>query len=530
MIIRKNNLLNKIDPSILFLGIAMLIGGYIRLSQVLQSDFPVNDGGLFYTMTSDLIANGFRLPLTTSYNHLNLPFAYPPLFFYLAGFLVKLTSWRLIDIIRVLPAIFTVLAIPAFYLLASVFIKNKYQLILATLIFTFIPASFDWLIMGGGLTRSPALFLALISLYFIYRLYTQNRLRDVLWVALFSSLTVLSHPETALHTAASAVVFFIFFGRNKKGLIRSVIVAGLVLLLTAPWWGTILVYHGFAPFFAATETGLHNIVSIFQLILKFNITHEYALQTIGVLALIGLFWRLSERKYFLPVWVVVIYLSEPRSAPLFLVPCMAILASYTLFNILQLLNKTTPTQPITELDEPQLLLTKVSGGLFLLLFAQWVFSAMATISMIFSATLLSNFDSTAFAWIKANTPVESRFLVLTGNAPLSDPVVEWFPALAERTSVSTIQGREWDSSVVFEDIFSESQKVQQCIYLNYDCIQSWSKKNNQSFNYLYIHNPVLQEESPSGSSFQSALGVLTLAQGYTELVFENNEVSIFKLK
>jgi hypothetical protein len=135
---RKYRLLNGIDPSILLLFITFLIGGYIRLAYVLQSDFPINDGGLFYTLIKDLMANHYRLPLTTSYNHLNLPFAYPPFIFYLSGFLADLTSWGLINIIRILPAIFTVLTIPAFFLLASVLIENKDQVVFATCIFTFI--------------------------------------------------------------------------------------------------------------------------------------------------------------------------------------------------------------------------------------------------------------------------------------------------------------------------------------------------------------------------------------------------------
>ena len=211
VISRISRRLNDVDPSLIFLTVAILIGGTIRLYGVLQSKFPINDGGLFYTMIKDLVANGYRLPVTTSYNHLGLPFAYPPVFLYLGGFLSDLTSWGLLNIIRVLPAVFTILSIPAFYLLARALIKDKTQVVLATFIFTFIPASFDWLVMGGGLTRSPAFFFALLSLYFIHRLYTQARKLDILWVVLFSSLTILSHPETALHTAASAVVFFLFF-------------------------------------------------------------------------------------------------------------------------------------------------------------------------------------------------------------------------------------------------------------------------------------------------------------------------------
>jgi len=90
---------NKINPSILFLSLAVMIGGYIRTAPILLSSFPLNDGGLFFTMTKDLMANNYRLPQTTTYNHLDLPFAYPPLPFYFTGLLTDITNWELITLL-----------------------------------------------------------------------------------------------------------------------------------------------------------------------------------------------------------------------------------------------------------------------------------------------------------------------------------------------------------------------------------------------------------------------------------------------
>lgn len=528
MISRISRRLIVTDPSILFLAVAVMVGGTIRLYGVLQSNFPINDGGLFYTMIKDLIANGYRLPVTTSYNHLDLPFAYPPLFLYLTGFLADLTSWSLLNIIRIQPAIFTVLAIPAFYLLASVLLKDKVQAVLATYIFTFIPASFDWLIMGGGLTRSPAFFLALLALYFIYRLYTQNRKRDILWVTLFSSLTILSHPETGLHTAASAVVFLLFFGRNKKGLLKSLLVAGLILVVTAPWWGTILVHNGITPFIAAGKTGVYSVAGILQ-IFQSDITHEAGLQIIGALALIGLFWQLAERKYFVPVWALVIFFSEPRSAPLFLCPCVAIIASSALVGIMQIFNrKTIPSLAVGSESHP--LSGRVSQGFFILLSVFWIISSMGTNFALLNTTTLTNSDKNAFDWIKNNTSNQSKFLVLTGNAPLNDPVSEWFPALTGRTSVATVQGHEWDVKNSFEVLLSQSVNVQKCISQTFQCVEGWAEDNHTIFDYVYIHNPVLQKDPQTGTLFSSALGDLSVSQGYTDLVYQNDAVSIYKLK
>jgi hypothetical protein len=527
MILKKIRLLSNHDPSYLFLAIAILIGGYIRLFPVLQSEFPINDGGMFYSMTKDIMANGYRLPETTSYNHLNLPFAYPPLSFYFSGLLADLTSWELIDIIRILPAIFAILAIPAFYLLASVLIYNKNQAVIATYIFTFIPASFDWFVMGGGLARSPAFFFALLSLYFIYRLFTRNRNQDILWTILFSSLTILSHPDIALHTLASALVFFIFFGRNKRGLLKSIVVAGLTIFVTAPWWITILSRYGITPILAAGGTGFYNMSEIIRLLL-FDLTHEYVLQTIGTLALIGFFWHIARRKFFVPIWLIVIFLSEPRSATSYISPCIAILASYSLTKILHLFNTTT-LQRGEESGEPHPLSSKVSKGLFSLLTAHWIYSSLAIMIVFINTTTLTDSDKNAFDWIKINTPDESQFLVLTGQFSLRDSVSEWFPALTDRTSIATVQGYEWDRNISFDEILIESANVQKCIYLTFGCVENWAEKNQKDINYIYIHNPVLQADTGFWSSSASALWDLSLTPGDSELVYKNDKVSIYKV-
>jgi len=528
MISRISRRLNNTDPSILFLAVAILIGGTLRLYGVLRSSFPINDGGLFYTMIRDLMANGYHLPVTTSYNHLDLPFAYPPLFFYLTGFLSDLTHWGLLNIIRILPAVFTVLAIPAFYLLAGVLVKNKVQVVFATYIFAFIPASFDWLIMGGGLTRSPAFFFALLSLFFIYKLYTQDRKQDLVWVTLFSSLTILSHPETALHTAASAVVFFLFFGRNKKGLLKSLLVAISVLVVTSPWWGTVLAHNGIAPFIAAGKTGVYSVAGILQMFTS-SFTHEMGLQIIAVLALVGFFWQVAQRNYFVPVWALVIFISEPRSAPLFLCPCLAILASSALIGILQAFNRMT-IPPQAGSREPYPLSGWVSKGFFILLSVFWIISSLGTVFALLNTLTLTTMDKNAFDWIKTNTRSQDAFLVLTGESPLNDPVSEWFPALTERTSIATVQGYEWDRNNSFESILSRSANVQKCLGESIQCVTSWAESAHIVFDYIYIHNPVLQTDALTGESYASALGDLAVSQGYAQLVYQDAAVSIYKVK
>jgi hypothetical protein len=510
---------------LIFVCLAVVIGSFIRLAFMFGESFPLNDGGMFYTMTRDLIANGFEVPAFTTYNNLSIPFAYPPLQFYVAGLLSTLFKWELLDIFRLLPAIVCCMTIPAFFLLARELLHNDLHTSLATLIFAFIPASFDWLIMGGGITRAPAFLFALLALTCIYKLYTLSQKRYIFLSALLASLAVLSHPETALHTAASALMFFLFFGRNKAGIIRSLIVAVLVLVFTAFWWLPVLVTHGLTPFLAAGSTGWHNILSVFNLLFA-NQLSEYQITPITVLYLIGLFIHLAQRKFFLPVWFFVIFIAEPRSAPLFLSPVIAIFASYTLIQLMNLLNG-LEKKPGSETDLNILFSGTTGKILFAIFFAQWVFSAYATVINLSQAYFLGEHEMQAFTWVRENTPYDSRFLVITGNAPLTDPASEWFPTLTGRTSQGTAQGHEWIMSDDFQAVLQRSLDLQLCANQAPECLAAWSENNSLLYDYLFIEINTSRLNS-SGESFPYVLSQLLLDSADYRALYNSDGIMVFE--
>ncbi len=104
---------------------AIGLGLILRLYFVLRTDFPLNDGGLFYTMVQDIQRDGFLLPAYTSYNLDNIPFSYPPIAFYLAGISQLLTGASLVDIFRLLPALFSLLTIVVVAYFAHNFLKSR---------------------------------------------------------------------------------------------------------------------------------------------------------------------------------------------------------------------------------------------------------------------------------------------------------------------------------------------------------------------------------------------------------------------
>jgi hypothetical protein len=520
--------INQVKPSIVFLVLAVLVGGYLRLTKGLSADFPLNDGGLFYQMTQELVENHFRLPVFTGYNHLNIPYAYPPLAFYLTGALSQIFGWSLLSIYRIFPAVVTVLTIPAFYLLAKDFIDDDNHLSLAVLIFALIPVTFDWTIMGGGVTRAPALLFSLLSLHFCYLVFVKQQRFAWLWGALTISVSILFHPETGFHTAVSLPVFWLFFARNKKGLVHTAIITGLTALFTAPWWATVILRHGFVPFTRAFLTAGQDGNSFFELF-SFQLTNEKGLYSIAVLALIGLFLYLSKRDYFIPIWFLFSYAIAPRSARVFIAAGTALFASYALIMIFNWLD-TRFSKGNRDSENPAFLSHIFSKILLGLLFFQW-FSSASVVLQPFEYVRVTPADQEAFTWVASNTDTDSEFIVLSNYFWSSDPVSEWFPVLADRQSVATVQGTEWVNGVDFLTTVERASQLQSCHNQDVTCIDSWSSSFQTSFDHVYVRKLDLDRlENKNLVPIQSALATCLRNDPEYELLYESDSVAIFKKK
>ena len=127
---------------------AVIFGTLARILPAWLAGAPVNDGGLFYQMTEDILQAGYTLPIYTSFNQAQIPFAYPPLAFYLAAFLSRwMPLWQ---VFRWIPPVLSVATIPAVYLLGRAVLKSDLKAAFSALAYAMLPAAFDLLIVGGG--------------------------------------------------------------------------------------------------------------------------------------------------------------------------------------------------------------------------------------------------------------------------------------------------------------------------------------------------------------------------------------------
>jgi hypothetical protein len=489
--------------SVAWVGIALGAGLYIRLSHTLGADFPLNDGGLFYTMTRELQNANYALPEFTTYNFKSIPFAYPPLAFYVAGLLEDMTPAGLTTVYQYLPLALNVLSIGAFYLLARSMVGPR-TAGLAVIVFAMLPRSFTWLIVGGGMTRSLAFLLAILATWMIYLFYTRREWRFLGAATILASLTLASHPEVGWFAAFTFGVFFLAYGRHRRGVMGLGLALVGMAALTSPWWGLVVSRHGWEPFMSAAGTGGHDgIRDAVTSVLRFTITEEPYISLFAVLGLLGFFVSLAKGNLVLPFWLAAILVLEPRSAKTYATIPLSMMIGLT-FTELLLPGVKHMAQAIKSTADGEGMDFRARG------WDKWsrqvrayapmgVLVVAAAFLLVYGVVAgrdanrgvlesLSMEDRRAMEWVAENIPDGSRFVVITGAPWADDQVSEWFPIVADRESVATVQGSEWLGSEEFEGYMGRYAGLQGCIMFDVGCIEGWANGNNISYSHVFLAN------------------------------------------
>ena len=495
----------------------------VRLGFILAADFPLHDGGLFYQMTRDLQAAGYRLPETTTYNGDRIPFAYAPLAMYLAGVLDDATPMTLTTVFMVVPLIASTATVGAFFLLANQTLRSRLTVVAAVFVFGMLPRSFLWLIMGGGITRSLGLLFALLMLHSVQAMYVRRDLRWAASASVFAALAVLSHLEMAWFAAFSAALFFVFYGRHRAGVIGSAVVCAATLALTAPWWGTILAQHGLSPFIAAMSgrnAGASNPIASF---IQYRFTSEPLFTLMAALGLLGVLVELARRAWLLPVWLLAALVLDQRAGGNIAAVPLAMLAAVAI---------------VDAVVPAALGITAAAGGraaprwlmpaVFGVIAAYAVLSALLTGPMLLAPT--SDAEQQAMAWPAENTDPSSRFLVISGDRWFADRTSEWFPVLSHRQSVATAQGYEWVTGGAFAKRVEAYDEAQECAQKDSACLEAWRRATGTEFEYVYVPKlaPRAYLFAVDPQECCAALRAALRADPAYRVVFEGDGATIFE--
>ncbi len=134
--------------------------------------------------------------------------------------------------------------------------------------------------------------------------------------------------------------------------------------------------------------------------------------------------------------------------------------------------------------------------------------------------VLGRGDIQAMEWVGENIPPEASFFVVPSSTWWeTDAVGEWFPALAERTNLLTVQGSEWLPD--YRDRIDKFKEISNLIADGALDARTLMRDFPQA-DFLYL--PI--------SSFQNKAALVALRstlQGFP-LIFRNADVEVYQLR
>jgi hypothetical protein len=430
-----------------------------------------------------------------------------------------------IDTLRYLPLAANTAALLAFALLARTTLPTRMAALIATFVFAILPGSFVWQIMGGGLTRSFGFCFALLGLRQAYLLATRGGWGNAALLAVFAALTALCHLEMAWFLTLGTACILLAFGRRWGTLGQASIAAIAAAALASPWWITIMARHGLGPLFAASQTG-----SIMTYSLPAEGGGGADLSTlitslVAITAFVAVI-ALGDRRFFVLGAIGVLLFLESRSFAWLSAALLALaLGGFAGYGLERLFRPDT-----TPVSNPGHGRTRASRRL-----TEYLTNAIAVVLVVLltlylnggvlmglrlPTTVLAADERAAMAWVAANTPHSSRFLVISGDAWAMDRSSEWFPVLADRVSVATVQGAEWLPDREFAHRIEQHRTVQNCGNGDSACLAVWAMRTGREFDYVYI----AERDAPSCCAKLRTL--LEQDPRYTG-VFANSDATIF---
>jgi hypothetical protein len=506
---------SALDDGRVWLAIAMAIGTIVVLAYYFTHPYPAFGAGLYLKIAERVLANGYQPPTAiTGYTTTGVPFAYPPLNYYLIAVLIDVGFDPLV-ISRVFPAAMTVAYLIPFFYLAREVLGSVRQAGLATVLLAVTPVVLQWHVSAGGIVRAPAFFLLLSGLFCGVKLFENGRRWLPPAMALFG-LTLLAHPTYTAFYGVSYLLLFVFRDRSWRGLANGAAVAAGGALLAAPWWLGVILVHGPKRLTgaAATHGGLGGSPGAILGVLIRPIAVMNPMSLWYVLAILGSVYLFWKRRPFVPAWFLAgaFVMSEPRFS--FVPGAMVIavlLADAPPFRFAR-----TARQPTIRLGTSAVLaivlgFMLVSGGMY-----------AAGVPIAEESSLPAFIDDESMAameWVYFNTRPDASFVAL-GDA------AEWFPLLTDRTIAVGPWGVEWKTPDKYRHQLGLFNFLSKCP--NEECLSAVMSKRNIEPDYLYVPKGEYTVRGFEESQSAAMRASLVSSEAY-RLVYENEGVMIFEV-
>jgi hypothetical protein len=486
--------------------IGLLVNGVaLRLitSTYLDPRLPSRMGGLFLEFAQQIAASGFSIPQRIPYyTEGGIPFAYPPLPFYVEAILLNFFPKGEFLIANLLPPFIGILTLFSFIYLVHVLDLDPLTGTLAIGSFAFMLSAFYDQSESAGLAEA---FGNLSLVWYSISLVKANRRGSLLyyvWVGGAFALCVLSSPGSAY---ASIFLFFLFAisqllkSSQKIAILARIFTAGVVATVaTSPYWLAVISNHGIGLFWhvvLAQQDPSNPSVPFPPLLiplLEFRSSLAPFPSIWGLMILSGFIWALFHRHIWLPVWLLALILIPREGWWMSSVPA-SLLAGYGASKVWgPFITSSLEMQKIWKKVLVFILLAVILAGYVLintysLLIPQYVrgYDRSQWIG-----------DLEAMRWVSENTPKDSRIIVLADNQ-----LTEWTAHVMKRTVLNIPQGAEWEPEK-YKQITIFQGRTDDCRDLA--CVLPNVKRiTDEGHVYLYIQKKSFPDLFKAGMSLGS---------------------------
>ena len=442
----------------------MLTGVVIRCIHLFLIDLthePFRLGGLFIAFADEITSHSFQLPVNIPYySSGGIPYAYPPLGFYVEAGLLRIFPGQIFALASLLPPLVSVLALG----LAARFFYRwaggwNFRSISALAAYALLPNAFYNQIDAAGLAESFGS-LALVIYFELISAYQQNRsLKSALYAGLGLALCVLSSPGSAIGAAFVSLALVVdtlisLRWTDKLDPYQQLFVIGSTgLAVSAPYWLTVVLNHGLSIFLTPVgmqyeESGQASVLGKLQgSWFTYGVLQQDGVYFWSIAILLGIGWLLWQRRFFLPFAFLVLFSIPRENAWVTAFPAALLVAH----GVVDVLVPTVKSMSVSTL--------RIRTGIM------WAAFGLISLSLIMQAFELVNLQMRDENWKLKATQVEAlrraheivpaaAQVIVLGNGGLR----EWAPYLLQREVLNTEFGLEWQPAE-YRQIVAANQRL-----------------------------------------------------------------------
>jgi hypothetical protein len=296
--------------------------------------------------------------------------------------------------------------------------------------------------------------------------------RQTVGAGILIGLAALAHPQTALYSAAASTILIHRPGGLATTARRVVLMGVVSFLVVLPWLLVMGSTHGFGVVLAPGYRWDPALGVIRLLGLTFSgagFTDVFLV--VGVL---GLAIEVMRRRWRLPLLLgCLIFAGEAdfiAAVPWSLLGGAAF--AFVLAGI----------GPLVSRRDRNVRLAVALVALF----AAFVASIGSVVDDTSRLQRVDDDQAAAMVWVRDEAEPDARFIVASVVGWGGDEISEWFPAVAERQSVATVQGSEWLGRDGFRAQRQRHREVIRCTPQIDRCMIEWAESQGLSDAWIFV--------------------------------------------